>query len=90
MLNLDLDLSQLMDDNLFPKFYAFKEQPKEEALEKIKSEMNMYQGLGVVLALPFLYLRVRTRDALYLLPGIGSIAGFKWYSNKILYQRMEE
>ncbi len=74
-----------MDPSQFNSFYLFKDPKKEEILENIKSETNRVQGVGVALALPFLYLRVKRRDVMYLLPGIASIAGFKWYSSKLLF-----
>ena len=50
----------------------------------------MIQGAGVALGLPFLILRVKKRDALWLLPGIISIGGAKWYSSTYMFRQMEE
>lgn len=50
----------------------------------------MVQGAGVLCGLPFLFLRIKKRDAMWLLPGIISIAGAKWYSSNMLFRRMDE
>ena len=49
----------------------------------------MIQGAGIVTGLPFLFLRIKKRDALWLLPGILTIAGTKWYSSRMFFRKME-
>lgn len=80
MLNLNLDLTQLVDPVAFKRFYAFKDAKKDATLEEIRSKENRYQSIGIFSAIPFMILSVKQKDVKYFLPGLLLIGGFKYYS----------
>ena len=90
MLNLNMDVTQLLDQGAFQRFYAFKDKDRDEELAVIRSKENKWQGLGVASAIPFGYLSVRNKDIKYFLPGLILIGGCKYYSGQVRQRLLQE
>ncbi|CDW86780.1 UNKNOWN [Stylonychia lemnae] len=90
MLNIDIDVNNLVDPNLFDNFYELKNKKKEDKLAEVKREEGRVQGVGIGIGFLFLIARAKQRDVKWLLPGIVAITGTKYYSSKLFFQRLQE
>ena len=88
MLNLNMDITTLLDAKAFDRVYAYKDGGRDEQLEGIRAAENRWQGLGLVGALAFGALSVKQRDIRYFAPGVLLMGGLKYYSTQVRQEMM--
>jgi len=59
MLNIDIDVNNLIDPELFNNFYELKNKKKEEMLEEVKREETKIQSIGIGIGVIFLIARAK-------------------------------
>eukprot|EP00347_Sterkiella_histriomuscorum_P015146 403358143 len=90
MLNIDVDINNFIDPNLFPNYYELKNKKNEETLSKITSYQNYIQISGLILGVAFAAKMFNPKTIWWLAGGSVIITGSKYASNKYFYQQIHE